>query len=186
MIGREQSASSRLVSPLCYQLLLYRCLHYVRVDHRSASRLALARDLGLLCEEKLSAGELAQRRREQARLAATAEMLERAELRTLLAARGDLLRLHSLRRQAGARLAALREGAAERFPGEAALAWETLKLVADSELRAVAAYAVAAFSSPAERVRFALRAHERAAMISGALESGAVIDDRGRRMEVSS
>ncbi len=128
--------------------------------------------------------QLRRRRRERQRLAAAAKRLLALERAALLAARDELHALADLRRTAGNRLVALEAGVPERWAGEREIAWEALHLVANHEAAAAAAYYVAAFSSPAERARFALRPGERPKMVRGALDAGLVADGKGHVMEI--
>jgi hypothetical protein len=128
--------------------------------------------------------QLRRRRRERQRLAAAAKRLLALERATLLAARDELHSLYHLRRTAGRRLAALEAGAPERWAGEGEVGWEALQLVADQEAGVAAAYYLAAFSSPAERARFALRPAERPKMVRSALDAGLVADGKGHVMEI--
>jgi hypothetical protein len=128
--------------------------------------------------------QLRRRRRERQRLAAAAKRLLALERTALLAARDELHSLADLRRTAGNRLAELEAGAPERWAGEGKIAWEALRLVADQEAGAAAAYYVAAFSSPAERARFALRPAERQEMVRSALGAGLVADGKGHVVEI--
>ncbi len=128
--------------------------------------------------------QLRRRRRERQRLDAAAKRLAAVERAALLAARDELHSLYHLRRTAGNRLAELEAGAPERWAGEREVAWEALRLVADQEAGAAAAYYVAAFSSPAERALFSLRAGERPKMVRGALDAGLVADGKGHVIEI--
>ncbi len=128
--------------------------------------------------------QLRRRRRERQRLDAAAKRLAAVERAALLAARDELLALYHLRRTAGRRLAELQAGAPERWADEKEVCWEALRLVADQEAGAAAAYYVAGFSSPAERARFALRPGERSKMVRGALGAGLVADGKGHVMEI--
>ena len=129
--------------------------------------------------------ELAEAKRKAERVKATAEKLRTFERTLLLDARNEVLSLHRLRRNAGTRLAAIRSGAQPRFLGESELAWSALGLVAGQELRAAARYNFLAFASPADRTRFALNPRERERMVDEVLTAGAVVDERGRVMELT-
>lgn len=128
--------------------------------------------------------QLAAAKKKAQRVKAASQKLQRLEQDLVLAARDELLSFHKLRRDAGARLAALRRGAKPRFLGESELAWSALALVAGQELRAVAKYTFLTFASPADRAHFALNPRERQSMVDAVLTTGAVVDEKGRVMEV--
>lgn len=129
--------------------------------------------------------QLAEARRKAQRVNAAIKKLQRLEKHLLLDAREEVLGLNRLRRNAGARLAALRRGWQPRFLGESELAWSALALVAGQELRAAARYNFLAFASPADRTRFALNPRERERIVDEVLTAGAVVDERGRVMELT-
>ncbi len=128
--------------------------------------------------------ELAEAKKKAQRVKTATKKLQSLERDLLLTTREEVLSLHKLRRDAGARLAALRRGAKPRFLGESELAWSALALVAGQELRAVATYTFLAFASPADQAHFALNPRERERMVDAVLTTGAVVDEKGRVMEV--
>jgi hypothetical protein len=114
-----------------------------------------------------------------------ARTLVDAEFSVWRDARDNLLSLVALRRNAGARLLAIAGGATPRFPGEAEIAWEVLKIVADGMARADTAYCLVSFAAPIERYAFILHPERREEMIEAALERGYVADEKGYRFEVA-
>jgi CHC2 zinc finger len=139
-----------------------------------------------LDDGRQSAAEIERARQQHEAELATARLLVDAENDALGEARENLWALHDLRRRASARLSELRNGACERWPGEAELAaWDALRLVADQMPGADAAYCIAAFAAAVERARFALHPERREAMIQEALERGYVADSKGCQFEVN-
>ncbi len=128
--------------------------------------------------------QLAEAKRKAQRVKAASQKLRKLEQVLLLAARDELLSLHKLRRNAGARLTAMARGAKPHFLDESEVAWSALALVAGQELRAVARYTFLAFASPADRSHFELNPCERERMVDAVLITGAVVDEKGRVMEV--
>lgn len=128
--------------------------------------------------------QLAEARKEAQRVKVASQKLQRLERDLLLAARDELLSLHKLRRDAGARLAALRRGARPRFADEEAVAWDALGLVAEQELAVSAKYSLLSFGAPTARSRYALHPEQRRTLTNEVLTAGAVVDEKGRVMEV--
>jgi hypothetical protein len=128
--------------------------------------------------------QLAKAKRKDQRVKAACMKLQSLERDLLLTARDEVFSLRKLRRDAGARLTAIREGEKPRFTDEEAVAWDALALVARQELTASARYTFLAFASPADRADFALNPRERKRMVEEALAAGAVIDEKGRVMEI--
>ncbi len=129
--------------------------------------------------------ELAEAKKKAERVKAATKKLQRLEKHLLLDARKEVLGLHRLRRNAGARLAALRRGQQPRFIGEECLAWDALELVARNELAVSAKYLLLAFGAPTVRSRYALHPEQRRTLVEEVLLAGAVVDEKGRVMEVS-
>ena len=129
--------------------------------------------------------QLAAAKKKAQRVKAASQKLQRLEQDLVLAARDELLSLHKLRRDAGARLAALRRGARPRFADEEAVAWDALGLVAEQELAVSAKYLLLAFGAPTVRSRYALHPEQRRTLVEEVLLAGAVVDEKGRVMEVS-
>ncbi len=128
--------------------------------------------------------QLTEAKRKAGRVKSATKKLQSLERDLLQTAREEVLSLHKLRRNAGARLTAMARGAMPRFLGESEVAWSALALVAGQELRAVARYTFLAFASPADRSHFALNPCERERMVDAVLITGAVVDEKGRVMEV--
>ena len=59
------------------------------------------------------------------------------------------------------------------------------QFVAGQELRTVARFSFLAFSSAPDRTHFALNPRERERMVDAVLITGAVVDERGRVMEIA-
>jgi hypothetical protein len=114
-----------------------------------------------------------------------ARALADAEFSAWLHARDKLHLLLALRRNAAARLLAIAGGGPPRFPGEAEIAWEVLKLVADDMARADAAYCLVSFAAPTERYAFVLHPERREEMVESALQRGYVADEKGYRFQVA-
>lgn len=159
-------------------------LYFCHRCHRKGSRVSLMHELGLLANDAESLARRRREAREAARLRAVANRLQAAEKLVLARARDNLQRLVELWRNAGARLAALHDGAPERFPEETEFAWAALQLVADHEVYAVAAYLRAAFGSEQDRAAFVLHPERRAAMVDRVLEEGGLLTDRGHWLEL--
>ncbi len=128
--------------------------------------------------------QLAKAKKKAQRAKAATDKLHTLERTLLLDAREELLGLHCLRRNAGARLTAMARGAKPHFLGESELAWSALALVAGKELRTGARYTFLAFAAPADRMHFALNPRERERMVDEVLATGAVVDEKGRVMEI--
>ncbi len=128
--------------------------------------------------------QLAEAKNKAQRVKAASQKLQRLEQDLVLAARDELLSLHKLRRDAGARLAALRRGARPRFADEEAVAWDALALVAEQELGVAAKYSLLAFGAPTARSCYALHPEQRRTLTDDVLTTGAVVDEKGRVMEV--
>ena len=129
--------------------------------------------------------QLAEAKRKARRVKAGSQKLQRLEQYLLLAARDELLSLHRLRRNAGTRLAAIRRGNKPRFADEEAVAWDALALVAGQELAVSAEYLLLAFGAPTMRSRYALHPEQRRTLVEEVLLAGAVVDERGRVMELT-
>jgi hypothetical protein len=128
--------------------------------------------------------ELAKTRREWICRRAEEAKRRAALFAALCETRREVLRLEHLRRNAENRLSQLRNNQPERFPGEAELVWEALKMVADCIPKTVAAYMVAAFSDQKTREKYAGETDERDALVARCMTSGGVWDDRGHFLEL--
>lgn len=128
--------------------------------------------------------ELAEWKKRREAFARAANRLSSLERSVLLQCRAKLHSWYRLRRNAGVRLAALHKGARPRIAAEEDVAWSALALVARQELRATAAYSIAAFGSEAERARFTLQPGERDEMIEAVLQAGFIEGDGGAITEV--
>lgn len=146
--------------------------------------------LASLTGVEYSLGRVSARERECAMVARAktlhaARALADTEFSVWRDARDKLHLLLALRRNAAARLLALAGGGPPRFPGEAEIAWEVLKIVADEIARADAAYCLVSFAAPTERYAFVLHPERREEMVQAALERGYVADEKGYRFQVA-
>ena len=153
-----------------------------RTDFLGATKILAAR-AGVQIK-RLPDDEAKRLRSERKRENAAASKLAELERTAFFEARENCHQLERIRRLAAARLRRIHHGDAERFQGEADLAWFALAEVAAQMPKAAAAYSLMAFAAINTRIDFALHPERRERLIQDALEAGYVSNEQGIRHEV--